>query len=207
MSELSAKVTPTRKSGFETKRKIMDAAFRFMETKGLMSMTTNHIARDAGVNVASLYRFFENKEAIIVAIMEEYFADIESRLEHYFLNGRETNPMWENSNAYLDESATRHYDNPSYRYNIMLAIQTIPAMKEHSANHQRRCIDILTRSAVTRYSNSAEEMDVIFQYVFLTAVSTLSHATNLPEPIKTEMHTLMKSTIKHVFQTRLTERT
>lgn len=47
---------------------IIAAATELLQTGGLESFTTNHIAERAGVGVASVYRYFANKEAIIAEI-------------------------------------------------------------------------------------------------------------------------------------------
>ncbi len=48
----------------------MQAAAYILESRGLAGTTTNHIATRAGVNVGSLYQYFPNKDAIIVALIE-----------------------------------------------------------------------------------------------------------------------------------------
>ncbi len=41
-----------------------------MDEDGAQALNTNHIAEVAGVNIASLYRWFANKEAIICEVFE-----------------------------------------------------------------------------------------------------------------------------------------
>ncbi len=49
---------------------IIEAATRILRDGGAAALTTNHIARVAGVSVGSLYQYFPNKEAIVVALIE-----------------------------------------------------------------------------------------------------------------------------------------
>ncbi len=47
---------------------ILDATANLLETVGYDAVTTNAIADKAGVNVASLYQYFPNKQAIMAAL-------------------------------------------------------------------------------------------------------------------------------------------
>jgi len=53
---------------------IVDACRKIMDEEGADALNTNHIAEVAGVNIASLYRWFPNKEAIISETFEEQVA-------------------------------------------------------------------------------------------------------------------------------------
>lgn len=48
---------------------IVLAAARILEREGTSGLTTNHIAETAGVSVGSLYQYFPNKDAIVVALI------------------------------------------------------------------------------------------------------------------------------------------
>jgi AcrR family transcriptional regulator len=47
---------------------ILQAATYILVTEGWQQLTTNRIAERAGVNIASLYQYFSNKEAIIAEL-------------------------------------------------------------------------------------------------------------------------------------------
>lgn len=50
---------------------ILQAATRIIETEGEGAFTTNHVAETAGVSIGTLYQYFPNKAAILVAMMHE----------------------------------------------------------------------------------------------------------------------------------------
>jgi AcrR family transcriptional regulator len=56
---------------------ILDAAERLTLTTGWDKLSTNHIAKEAGVPIGSLYQFFANKHAIAQALVQRYIADLE----------------------------------------------------------------------------------------------------------------------------------
>jgi AcrR family transcriptional regulator len=62
----------------ETRERILDAAFGAVERFGLSRFTMDDVARVAGVSRQSVYRYFDSKDALIVALVyreEEAFID------------------------------------------------------------------------------------------------------------------------------------
>ena len=53
---------------------ILDAADQVFLEMGYDAATTNHIAARAGVSIGGLYRFFPDKDALLVALAERYGA-------------------------------------------------------------------------------------------------------------------------------------
>jgi len=51
-----------------TVQAILEASFQILEAEGREKLTTNHIARRAGVSVGTLYQYFDDKDAILAAI-------------------------------------------------------------------------------------------------------------------------------------------
>lgn len=51
---------------------ILDVATRLFSEKGFERTTTNEIAARAKISIGSLYQYFRNKEAIVVALMDRY---------------------------------------------------------------------------------------------------------------------------------------
>jgi AcrR family transcriptional regulator len=55
---------------------ILDAAARVVRTDGDDHLTTNRVAEVAGVSVGSLYQYFPNKAALLVALLERHDAEM-----------------------------------------------------------------------------------------------------------------------------------
>jgi AcrR family transcriptional regulator len=66
----SARKRPSQARSRFTVDAILDAAARVFEAHGYVGGTTNRIAERAGVSVGSLYEYFPNKDAIVVALAE-----------------------------------------------------------------------------------------------------------------------------------------
>lgn len=65
---------PSQKRAKITVEAIVEAGFICVANRGMDGTTTRHIAEIAGISVGSLYEYFENKEAVYVA-MNQYFTD------------------------------------------------------------------------------------------------------------------------------------
>jgi AcrR family transcriptional regulator len=67
----SEKRSPRQARARATIAAILEAAARILEERGLDGFTTNHVAERAGVGIATLYQYFPDKEAIVLAIAEQ----------------------------------------------------------------------------------------------------------------------------------------
>ncbi len=71
-SRLKPRRTPVQGRSRETVDAVLDAAAQVFERYGYAAGTTNRIAERAGVSVGSLYQYFPNKDAILVALTERH---------------------------------------------------------------------------------------------------------------------------------------
>jgi AcrR family transcriptional regulator len=60
---------------------VLEAAARIFATHGYAAGTTNRIAEEAGVSIGSLYEYFPNKDALLVALMEAHIAEGQAMVE------------------------------------------------------------------------------------------------------------------------------
>jgi AcrR family transcriptional regulator len=71
---------PLQTRAQETVRAIVRAAAQVFSSRGYAASTTNHIAERAGVSIGSLYEYFPNKDALLIALMEEHILEGEAIL-------------------------------------------------------------------------------------------------------------------------------
>jgi AcrR family transcriptional regulator len=74
---------PKQSRSVETFNAILEAAARLFETRGYEPTTTHQIAAEAGVSVGALYRYFDDKEAVL----KELFVRESSRFRARILEG------------------------------------------------------------------------------------------------------------------------
>jgi AcrR family transcriptional regulator len=65
--------------GAAAKRRLYEAAIGLMARKGYESTTLRDVAKEAGVSVGLLYRYFPSKRAVIVALYEELSVEYANR--------------------------------------------------------------------------------------------------------------------------------
>lgn len=53
-------------------KSILDTTSKLLLSQGMKELTTNHIAKNAGINIASLYQYFPNKESIVAKLIERH---------------------------------------------------------------------------------------------------------------------------------------
>lgn len=62
---------PTQERSRQTVATILAACSRLLITEGFYSITTDKIAKEAGVSIGSLYQFFGNKESVVQAVVKK----------------------------------------------------------------------------------------------------------------------------------------
>lgn len=66
----------TRK-GLETRVRIIKGAREALEEGGMEALTTRRIAASAGVKLATLHYYFDSKESLLLAVLEDLIADMD----------------------------------------------------------------------------------------------------------------------------------
>jgi AcrR family transcriptional regulator len=69
--DLLPKKRPLTARGAQTYGALVTATARVLERNGYEALTTNHVARAAGVGIASVYEFFPGKHALVAAVVED----------------------------------------------------------------------------------------------------------------------------------------
>ncbi len=64
---------------------IQEACLQILEQEGPERLTTQRIADVAGINIASLYQYFPNKEAILADVFEEQVSEYTAAAKERFL--------------------------------------------------------------------------------------------------------------------------
>ncbi|NBB46667.1 TetR family transcriptional regulator [Rhizobium sp. CRIBSB] len=72
-----ARKKPVQQRSLRMVETILEAAARILEKDGFEGLTTNAIAERAGISIGSLYEYFPNKEAILVAMARNMLTEDE----------------------------------------------------------------------------------------------------------------------------------
>lgn len=82
--ELAPRSRAKQARSMESVQRVLDAADAILRRDGPAAVTTPAIAAESGVSVGALYRYFPNKEAIILALYEERLAKIRAFVARSF---------------------------------------------------------------------------------------------------------------------------
>ena len=74
---------------------ICQSALQLVNEQGFRQLTTNAIAARAGVDIASLYQYFPNKEAILYFISDRWLAEIRAVYTQYDQDEGKLNLTWQ----------------------------------------------------------------------------------------------------------------
>jgi len=85
---LKARKIPGQARSQETVNVILEASARILESDGLRGFNTNAIAAKAGVSVGSLYQYFPNKDAIMLALIGSYEEELQKAVFEAIQAGR-----------------------------------------------------------------------------------------------------------------------
>jgi len=76
---LAPRKQPRQERSVATVEAILQAATYILTQRGWAAFTTNEVAENAGVNIASLYQYFPNKEAIVAELQRRHIEEIRRR--------------------------------------------------------------------------------------------------------------------------------
>lgn len=72
MAEVGARRIPKQARSKKRYDAIIETATKLFSENGFTTTSTNEIAAAAGISIGSLYQYFDNKEAIIMGVSEQY---------------------------------------------------------------------------------------------------------------------------------------
>lgn len=76
---LTPRKRPLQERSVATVDAILQAATYILTKRGWAAFTTNEVAQKAGVNIASLYQYFPNKEAIVAELQRRHIQAMRGR--------------------------------------------------------------------------------------------------------------------------------
>jgi AcrR family transcriptional regulator len=87
-------MTSKQAAANQTRSRLIDAAAKTILRHGLPSLTLDTVAREAGVSKGGLLHHFPSKDALMAAILEQLFADFETRARRYYEQEDATPGRW-----------------------------------------------------------------------------------------------------------------
>jgi AcrR family transcriptional regulator len=119
---------------------LLDAADRVFARVGYEAATTNAIAREAGASVGSLYQFFPDKEALLLALAARYRAELHAIHEKVFTPETARLPLAELYDLVVETLAAFYRAHPGFRP-LLFGSTTVPALATAAATLHQECVD------------------------------------------------------------------
>jgi TetR/AcrR family acrAB operon transcriptional repressor len=83
----------TKEEAEQTRRRIMEAALRVFDQRGIARTTLEHVAEAAGVTRGAIYWHFADKQALLRATREDVSLPLVDRADFTLLSDREAEPL------------------------------------------------------------------------------------------------------------------
>jgi AcrR family transcriptional regulator len=139
----SARRTPKQERSRATVDAVLEAAARVFRREG-WDATTNRIAEAAGVGIGSLYEYFPNKNAIVVALAERHMETAESAVESALGSASSTRDLV----AALQQAILESHRFPSQALEIVRDVPQLgTALLERATNLEARVLAALEARA------------------------------------------------------------
>jgi AcrR family transcriptional regulator len=120
---VSSKTAIGRPRSEKTRKAILKAAFRLLKKHGFEDVSSQQIAKEAGVSTATLYRWWENKQAILL----EAYLETSRELMPY---GKRGSPLKRLRTYTSRMAAFLKSDNGKVFLRLMLAMQDCPSLRK-----------------------------------------------------------------------------
>jgi AcrR family transcriptional regulator len=164
--------TPRQERSRLTVEAILDAAARVFERHGYAAGTTNRIAERAGVSIGSLYQYYPNKDAVLVALAERHLDEGTAALEPVITGlARDAPPLADGARRLVEAMVALHAERPALHRVLFEEAPRAPAL--------RRRVDALTARAVagvTAYLETAGVRDAaVAARLVVRIVETVTH--------------------------------
>jgi AcrR family transcriptional regulator len=184
---------PRQRRATATVGAIVEAAARILVDSGPRALSTNSIARRAGVSVGSLYQYFPNKHAILRALVEREIERVE-RLRPALLDDPRA-PLETRLRAAVDWHMDVHASHPEL-YGILRALLSgLLAPRTRAELRAGRSVRI-RRTVASAPIDRARDLDVV-AFVVDTCLDALTDAAarraggTRSEALRAEIATLL----------------
>lgn len=146
-TELDLRRTPMQARGQATFERILDATAELLDKVGTEALTTNLISHTAEVNVATLYQYFPNKQAVLLALFKR---QNETRVEigKQMISGLARSPDWRRMIASGVQAVAEARRSAGGATALRLAMRSSPDLLAHDRHQSVEIAGTLSRELV-----------------------------------------------------------
>ncbi|GGT95511.1 TetR/AcrR family transcriptional regulator [Actinomadura citrea] len=155
---LSPRRTPSQDRSRRTVERILEAATRVLSEHGYDGASTNRIAKAAGVGNGSLYQYFPNKDAIVIAVLDRFADRLADRLGEE-IEATMRLPWQEAGRALLDVQIWLFEENADL---LRIVVEQVPRLGpfDKLAALQRRLTDLVRVYLLLNRAEFRDDLDI-----------------------------------------------
>lgn len=128
---------PLQQRGQQTLDQILHAAQQVIATEGLDKLTTKRVATEAGLSVGSVYEYFPNKEAVLCALVRQWFDQLVQVLDAHHPSRTGVRDLLRYLEESLDAVRQVYVDQPALGA-LISALEAIPDLQDLVVQHDER---------------------------------------------------------------------
>jgi len=166
---VSQRRKPTQARARATMDMIFEATARIIERNGIAALNTNRIAERAGISIGSLYEYFPNKDAILIAMARQRLAEDE-RLVRQALAGPDADQNVSLARRAIHALVALHEHRPKVRRAIMAVHLAHGFGSEHARPVQEIAELVVQRNTRLLGDKTAAVLDHASLFVITRAV-------------------------------------
>ena len=166
---VSQRRKPTQARARATMDMIFEATARIIERDGIAALNTNRIAERAGISIGTLYEYFPNKDAILIAMARQRLAEDE-RLVRQALAGPDADQDVSLARRAIHALVALHEHRPKVRRAIMAVHLAHGFGSEHARPVQEIAELIVQRNTRLLGDKTAAVLDHASLFVITRAV-------------------------------------
>lgn len=166
----------------QTVQRILNAAKSLVATQGIEALTTNRIAEAAHINIATLYQYFPNKEAVLDALLAAYMTEMVAGLDALLAQLDDNAGIEDSSRAWTLASMAYFRQTQGVLPELMRAgggmVLNLPSLKlmEH------RLMEAMRRFLVRRRAQlDVPDLDAAIYVAFHAAASVITRHLLAPD--------------------------
>lgn len=202
--ELKPRKTPSQERARTTVDAILEAGAYILVKDGWEKFTTNNVAERAGVNIASLYQYFPNKESIVVELQRRHIAKGQNAFPEMIQQLRSQPNLRAALKILIDGAIAEHLINP--RLHKVFA-EELPRASRRV--HGDRDEDLIGRLAniLEPYAIEVPDLDIaLFLFRVVTHAAIHEAASERPDLLKNPLFAEELVTLNERYLVRNQER-
>jgi AcrR family transcriptional regulator len=143
--DIQPKKTPTQQRSRQRVADILQATRSTLRKQGVTSLTTTRVAEEAGIPVSSLYQYFPNKTALLVAVYSAYLNDLRTLLEQFEREPRPPRDQWRDNLLGMLQRMARQEQRDAIDIELVKAVSLYPELRELDRKHANRVAEQMVR--------------------------------------------------------------